>query len=347
MDVTNKTPLALDVSISGADENAPKYCQVTAKATFQFNTNGDVDIDGQDPVPIYPKDEETELGILPCDTRPHVHGSFSVVVLAAAYNRQPRRQRKVSLVVGKEQRTLSVTGDRYWVDNRTMSEPESFSRMPITYDRAFGGSVDVLIDEHSPLTLSWPMNAKGKGFDPTLDFEGLAKATDCPKDYPELPADYVRYLPNIEEPDEAIVSPEDTPRLAGWGAVMPGDPIYTLPLLENQKTPLEDFEPDEQPIIPKEMLYRCHPVWLISPPEPGALIAFDGLIPEGKASFKLPEMKVEFDYVLGKYRGTRHLVPFMFVLLAEDKKFYLVYRDSFEFTSLPEQERSLCIRCNL
>lgn len=348
MELFNHTPLAAQIDISGGNEDAPRYCQLTVKATFSFNAEGQLELDMQEPVPIFSEDIFTPLGMLPSDVLPHVQGSYSVIAHAVAHNREPQRQKQVSLTVGSESRTLTIFGNRQWTPDGQLTKPEPFIHMPITYENAFGGSCDVMLDEKSPVTVRWPYNPDGKGFDPELNLKGLKLAAQCPEGYPVLPQDYVRHLPNVENPADLIWSPGDKPLPVGWGAVSQGSPHYMVPLLETySKEDVESPKPEdsgEGDWIKKEHLYRCHPDWLISPPPAGAEVILKGITPEEYIKFCLPELNVFMEYKLGSHTGTRCLTPFMFVLQAEIKQFYLVFQFGFEYSLDPDEERSLCLR---
>jgi hypothetical protein len=111
----------------------------------------------------------------------------------------------VSLVVGPVAKVVRVFGDREWrgpLDLR-ISPPIPFERMPLIYERAFGG-VRKHDEEKGPLEIDW-RNPVGVGF-------GLRSAP---------PDKAVRRLPNLEDPAQLIGSPRDRPAPAGFGYVAP------------------------------------------------------------------------------------------------------------------------------
>src|SRR5438132_4445083 len=68
-----------------------------------------------------------------------------VFLLGHAYTPQgkPARSSEISLNVGPVQRTIRVFGNRVWrqgVLSSSMSEPEPFEKMPLVWERAFGGT---------------------------------------------------------------------------------------------------------------------------------------------------------------------------------------------------------------
>lgn len=340
MDLVNATPLSADVNISATDDDAPRYCWVTAKATFNFDTKGRISLETQEPVPIFDKDEDTDMGILPSDALPIVQGTYSVIALAAAYARRPTKSRRVALQVGRERRELQITGERVWVSDTHFSDPVPFTRMPISYGRAFGGSAEVFIDAESPLELIEQLNPRGKGFDPRPQMESLESQLELAPGYPVVSPNYKRQLPNVEAVDALIQRSSDAPFPAGWSTVEAGSPLHMVRLLVSS----QDEESETPPKIPREVLLRCHPTWLIAPPSPGSHVLLEGLTPEERVRFPLPELDVTVDYVLGDYTGSRTLQPYMFVLLAEQRRFYVTYRFEFEYVVKPSDERGLRLR---
>src|SRR4051794_16657620 len=101
MQLVNSTPIVAELSVSEAEGEPARWAMVVAKATFRFSRSG-VALDAVDPVPLYRKDVDTELGIRPADFLPRQDAAFEVIALAAAHSEsgQPIRSRKVALQVG-------------------------------------------------------------------------------------------------------------------------------------------------------------------------------------------------------------------------------------------------------
>jgi hypothetical protein len=132
-----------------------------------------------------------------------------VVVQGTARSDKPRTSMEVELsVVGgktKLVRSLSVTGDR-WVDRGAtglvLSQPESFTEMPLRYDRAYGGTDEAAEAKYADEEIlnyfvkqvdreeneevsafSYPRNVAGKGY--LIDLDG-AKGLPWPNlEFPE------------------------------------------------------------------------------------------------------------------------------------------------------------------
>jgi len=103
----------------------------------------------------------------------------------------------VRIKLGTIQKELLVFGNRYWVKKFgvwTKTEPEPFTEMEITWENAFGGP-------------EYEKNPLGKGFAPIRTETG----------------EEIWPLPNIEYPDQLIVSPKDRPEPAGF---LPYEPTW-------------------------------------------------------------------------------------------------------------------------
>lgn len=108
-----------------------------------------------------------------------------------------------ALAVGPVRKVIRVFGDREWrggADAR-MSPPAPFERMPLRYEHAFGGAVEIDPERGAARD---PRNPVGVGFARTKSGEPTA-----------------RKLPNLEEPAQLIARPTDHPRPAGFGFLAP------------------------------------------------------------------------------------------------------------------------------
>ncbi len=93
---------------------------------------------------------------------------------------------------GTIDRTFSVFGDRVWQGRLQAlpSAPATFDKLPLTYERAFGGP-------------DYLANPVGVGHKEAADASGAKR------------------LPNFETPSKPVVSPNDTPPPAGLGPIHP------------------------------------------------------------------------------------------------------------------------------
>ena len=108
----------------------------------------------------------------------------------AGYHEQPV---SVSISAGSINKRLAVFGDRHFTATGGLSAPAPFDRIPITSKLAFGGT-------------NYPPNPEGKGLETQ---NGLQP------------------LPNIEYPNQLVMSAKDRPQPAGFGPLSSGLPQRT------------------------------------------------------------------------------------------------------------------------
>ncbi|MDI1445068.1 DUF2169 domain-containing protein [Polyangium sp. 6x1] len=160
----------------------------------------------------------------------------------------PARSAKIE--VGAMSKELWVVGDRVWKGG-VASEPVPFDKMPISWDRAFGGE-------------GYGLNPVGRGFAPTKPEAG----------------EPVHPLPNVELPKKLCASPRDRPPPAGFAPIDPSWPRRTGKLGTYDKRWLEtrfpdfpdDFDPSYFNIAPEDQ-------WLDAPLEGGERVVIEHMHP--------------------------------------------------------------------
>lgn len=342
MELINQTAVACDVQVSPIEGSDPerRYGLITAKATFVVDEREHVALDTQAPYPLFAEDEKTLLGTFPSDAVPRRDPAFEVMVLGSVYGGGKRRQ-LVELSVGTHRRTLLVSGDRHWLTRERHSEPVPFNRVPMTWDRAYGGSVECWIDEHSALDLEHPMNKFGLGFDAEKLAADVGKAFKAPEGYPRLPPGWRRPLPNIEDPERPMRSWDDDPRPICW-APLPTDIGEHLRRAHDHMAEHHEGMSEEAMI---EMVYqRAHPDWIVPLPAAEAPVILKGMTKKQAWRFALPRLRVLADYEIGEATGTHTLAPQMLMLLPDESRLYIVYRHFFTFMTTGEMQRSIRIR---
>ncbi|MFQ5571277.1 MAG: DUF2169 domain-containing protein, partial [Rhodothermales bacterium] len=206
MDIRNDTLFEEGLAIGLGPDRQPCLA-VVVKGTFTIPRapDGTVEVaDEQRPILAAEEYHDGDVtGSLRFDTDAVPYKPRADVVLvgrAYAPGGRPTEQVDVLLQVGRTKKAMRVFGDRRWlfpsraVMIPVMSEPESFTEMPIRYERAFGG-----FDRKGG---KWcDKNYIGKGF--------LGKKTR--KEVDGKP------LPNIEDPTCLITSWNDEPPPAGYG----------------------------------------------------------------------------------------------------------------------------------
>lgn len=350
--------------MSPGERGEPGVGALIAKATFRFDGRGQVEAETQAPIPLFDKDVETPLGLLPADTLGRSGERFEVMLLGCAHapGQRSTTELRVRLQVGSEQREMAVFGDRVWESGadgaHRIGAPAPFTSMPLVYERAFGGSVPVQIDPDSVLDVFEPINRRGLGFDAEMWASAVGQMLRAPAGYPRL-TDYRRRLPNLEDPRALIQSWSDAPEPVGWAPVYLDTAVGQLPLIRRESQRLEDARArghedaqrrhDELVQSPEPgpdgVLHRAHPDWIIDTPPEKATLRLDNLLPDAATlELQLPALRVLADYVIYGREGSRELRPEALVLLPEQRAFYLVYRLPFTFESGPASERSFRLR---
>ncbi|RYY77089.1 MAG: DUF2169 domain-containing protein [Gammaproteobacteria bacterium] len=191
---------------------------------------------------------------------------------ACAPQEQPVRSLDVYLSVGSVNKTLRVFGDRYW-NRGLISHPEPFSRMPLVYERAFGG----IDEDRGQVRSNEARNPVGCGYagaKSVLEMDGLP-------------------LPNIECPRDLIYHHNDCPTPAGVAPIAPS----WLPRAQYAGTYDEQWQQNRAPYLPDDFQTRflnvAHPDLVY----PGFLrgdepVTIHGMHPAGSLQFNLPYVKL-------------------------------------------------------
>ena len=128
-----------------------------------------------------------------------------IALMAHAYPaRSSGRETDVALRIGGKVKTAHVFGDRTWSSTVGMSAPKPFDRIPLIYERAFGGTDD---SPEQPDDLEGePRNPVGRGL--------RARKSRTPA--------HSIMLPNIEDPRNLITGVGDRPAPVGFTFVAKG-----------------------------------------------------------------------------------------------------------------------------
>nr|WP_246356793.1 DUF2169 domain-containing protein [Pyxidicoccus fallax] len=233
-----------------------------------------------------------------------------VVLLGHAYAPgRPEAEVHVSLRVGPVHRVLAVFGDRHWRWGLGMSSPKPFTKMPLTYERAFGGTDRSAADpRHHEMEARNPV---GRGF--------RARHTG------QAAGDIL--LPNIEDPRNLLRSPRDRPEPAGLGFIARG----WQPRAALAGTYDEAWRKDRAPLLPQDFDERHHnaaPQPLRASPhlvgnEP---VELAHLSPRGTLRFGLPGTRPRVQVSIGRTRHELSVLLDTVVLLPDEDQVVLVWR---------------------
>ena len=280
--ITNSTPFAAE-RCWVRDRHGAEVWLVAVKATFLIASDGSTLLaDQQEKVCLAPKfrDKPGESSLLYDSDLNHTKLNTDVVLNGHAYapGGRPASQVDVRLRVANVDKTLRVFGDRIW--KRTLlglspSDPEPFKKMPVTYERAFGGRDCGPTD--SPHGAWDERNPVGVGF--------------------ALRRDHLlgQPVPNVEYLDALIESWNKRPNPAGFGPVAG----HWTPRVLFGGTYDEAWSRERQPLLPDdfdERFYQCVPTdqqargFLMG----GELVELSNLTPGGTLSFRLPRLTLGF-----------------------------------------------------
>lgn len=259
------------------DNEGNQVWVVIVKATYLLNEDGSVgEHPQQEPVfqsPVF-SGEPGKSSLLRDGEMVTAHPGTDIMLLANAHAPQGHsaRQIDVGVAVGKIGKTLRVYGDRYWdkgIVRPTMTQPVPFTVLPITYERAFGGT-NIYAGPPEQEEKD-PRNPIGQGF------------ASSPNTLIGRP------LPNVEDPNHLIQSWNDRPVPMGFGPI----PSMWSPRLEYAGTFDMAWRTQRMPLLPKDYDQRhtlsAHPD-LVSPHplRGGEVVTLTNLTPNSLFRFQLP-----------------------------------------------------------
>lgn len=183
---------------------------------------------------------------------------------------------RASLRVGPMEKAFDVVGDRVWQGGLTgirASDPQSFTEMPVSYDRAFGGA-DRHSEEESEHDAYLP-NPVGRGWHKHLKNEWVDGSP----------------LPNIEAIGEGVSFPTDRRTPVALGPLGRGWPQRA----RYAGTYDEHWLADVFPFLPKdfdERYYQAAPEDQQLPTPKGPMeVVLSGFTADGQRQFTLPHFE--------------------------------------------------------
>jgi hypothetical protein len=190
-----------------------------------------------------------------------------VIVNATAHapDGRPAEAVTVGLQIGEIRKILQVTGDRVH-HLGAFSAPAPFLRMPLTWERAYGGTAETGDrDQRNPV---------GIGYDGARSADPAARSD----------------APNITRPDQVAASRDDRPEPVGFSALGRGwQPrlafagTYDKAWLDTQwPLPPLDFDPRHDQSAPADQQSASI--------RPGARATLINMTPEGRWEFRVPSL---------------------------------------------------------
>jgi hypothetical protein len=275
-DIENNTPFAFDFTLLADEEGHPLVVPLV-QATYTLQERG-LGTLAEKQLPVQPRGELWgEPGKSSYKYEPQfafTKPATDVVLIGHACAIEgSATEVLVRSRVGRLDKAVRVTGDRYWVrslGSLSMSYPEPFEKVPLVYERAFGGwdRSHPDPDKHR----FEPRNPVGTGFRSKHGSfeEGIR-------------------LPNLEDPRHPISNYLDTPPPAGFGFTSPD----WQPRASFAGTYDDQWMKDRMPLLPKDFdrrFFNAASPGLIAPgylrgDEP---VLIENASPRGTLSFNLP-----------------------------------------------------------
>lgn len=287
----NRTPFATERTWV-RDKDGAEIWLVAVKCTFDIKSDGTTEIAKEQLpvalVPEYVDPQEPAKSSMKYDMDlVRTKTTTDIILLGHAYAPQgkPVTELDVGFRVGPVMKRLHITGDRVW-QGKSPSKPLPFIKMPLIYERAFGGFDP---DSRNTDKSQWDVrNPLGTGFFLTTSgIEGVR-------------------LPNIEYSDQLIRKWDDHPEPAGFGPVC----SHWQPRVSLAGTYDDIWQQERLPLLPEDFNdkhYQCAPADQQAPQflnggEPVALI---NLTPKENFYFNLPKIFLGFETFF--YTGERQL----------------------------------------
>ncbi|MEJ2045838.1 MAG: DUF2169 domain-containing protein [Reinekea sp.] len=269
-------PVALDCFY---DVDGVETLIVTIKSTFTVGSSVQVAQEQLEPVPSdeYWGDADSSSIKQGMDVT-LIKPATDIIMTGNACAPRPKKVRDldVRLKVGTSiDKTVKVFGNRVWksdVLGLSPSLPEVFDTMPLVYERAYGG-----VHELESKTLSEMRNPVGQGF----------KGKRGKKELEGQP------MPNLENPEQLIRSPSDTPLPQGFGWLHPS----WEPRNRYLGTYDTAWERNRAPYLPEDFDSRyfqaAHPDLICDQPLVGGEpVLITNMSHEGDIQFRLPTLNL-------------------------------------------------------
>jgi hypothetical protein len=319
MELLNGTGMEAGYTL-GLDPDGRERVVVAVKGTFRIPSEDRMPQLADEQVPLVMADEFTgepgysstlyESDFAPfkprCDVI--VNGSAHAPHGGSAY------QVTVGLRVGAISKFFDVTGDRSWEDGVVgvaPGEPRPFTTMPITYDRAWGGTDE---DPDDPSKAKADMNNPvGVGFYPVSSGEALVG----------------KPLPNTFERGRPIDDRKGPHRPMSFGAI--GRQFQSR--IDLAGTYDQQWQDEVFPFLPADFdprYHQCAPEdQQMDHPEGGEWVELTGMTPEGRTLFRLPTVDVPMEFTDQDFeRQETRAVPDTVVIEPDLGRFMVVWRAS-------------------
>lgn len=317
MDFVNETKVEAGWTL-GFEPDGRELLVVAIKATFDIPKNGEEPQLSKEQVPLTEADEftgEPGLSATLYETDYSHRKPFCDVLLngsAYAPGGKPAKSVRVGLQVGTMKKTFNVVGDRIYDRGLLAAKPTSpkpFVKMPITYDRAYGGA-DIHPDKPEKIK-TYTENPIGVGYYPYSNGKHLIG----------------KRLPNIEEIGKPAKSKTGNYKPMSFGPIgrnfasrIPFAGTYDQQWLDN----LSPFWPDD---FDYRYFQAAPQDQQIPYPKGGETVILGNLTPSGITKFQVPQISIPVIFI--PYRGEdilQEAVADTLLIEPDQNRFMLTWR---------------------
>ncbi|MEW6381916.1 MAG: DUF2169 domain-containing protein [bacterium] len=324
--IENTTPFAFE-PLFLADEEGRPLLVLVVKATYcirggsllslaekQVPVNLSGEYWGDPQISSYKYEPETAF----------IKPATDIILIGHAYApASGAREVNVGLRVGPVEKGVRVIGDRYWVKSFglvSMTKPAPFDRIPLIYERAFGGWDR---SHPNPERHSFePRNPVGTGY---RDKQGIFE-------------EGIR-LPNLEDPRHLIKSCKDKPPPAGFGFTSPN----WQPRAGLAGTYDEVWMKQRMPLLPQDFDRRYFNAAPADQIAAGFLRGDEPVVvvnasPGGRMAFNLPGISPVRCRVELRNRRTEHLQTRLdtVIINTDENVLFLIWRASLRVKNGPQ-----------
>ena len=301
--IINYTPFNSKGSVL-YDENANQIWVIIIKATYNISNNGFLSLaDEQEEVCLFPKyDGEFDSSDMIRDSEMVFEHPGTDIIINGSAHASNKPHVTVGVTVGEIKKYLNVYGDRYWENSilgLNPSQAKPFSRLSLSYKKAFGGKY---YDSNKGEQVFFRSNPIGVGF-----FRNKREAKDS-------------LLPNIENINQPITSWRKYFQPAGFGCI----PQSWEPRRQLAGTVTAEWKKSKAPLWPDDY----SPLFHVSAPDGlhhkkplkgGEQVKLINLSEEGMLNFEIPR---EFLYVFSIINGSRvrHKTQMDRLIIEPDRK---------------------------
>ncbi len=333
-EIENRTPFATEAYFATDEEGRPLVVPIV-KATYAVDTRGALSL-AEEQVPVdflgsnYGEPGESSIRFEPDIA--FVKPSTDCVLVGHAHSPHSRAtQVDVTFKAGRLEKTVRVTGDRQVVGGVSpgISNPEPFEKIPLVYERAFGGW-DRSADSEDRYGYE-PRNPVGVGF---VSKHGRIMEGSS--------------VPNLEDPADPLPAPGARCRPAGFGFISPD----WHPRASFGGTYDEAWVNNRAPLLPRDFNRRFFnsasdgltaSEFLVG----NEWIQVMGATPEGNWIFQLPGLENPRCQLHTRFSGSVEVNTALDTLIvdADEQKVILVWRGHAPLRDGPLDLVTMAVEC--